>query len=144
MKTYKLNIKGKEYTVEIENIGDDSAQVKCNGVSYTVAYEVPGPPVKTPTLARKVTVPDVAERKTFSPKDAAASNNIKAPIPGLITQILVTVGDKVKMGQTVAKMEAMKMENNILASADGLIKKIEVKTGDSVLEGDVLMTLEDV
>lgn len=143
MKTYKLNIRGKEYTVEIENIGDDSAQVKCNGEAYTVGYEIPGPPVKTPTLARKVAVPDVSERKTYSPRDAAASNDIKAPIPGLITQILVAEGDKVKMGQVVAKMEAMKMENNILASSDGKVKKILVKTGDSVLEGDVLMFLED-
>jgi biotin carboxyl carrier protein len=68
---------------------------------------------------------------------------IKAPIPGLIIDILVKVGDKVKGGDVVAKMEAMKMENNILASMDGKIKSINIKMGESVLEGDVLMEMEE-
>jgi glutaconyl-CoA/methylmalonyl-CoA decarboxylase subunit gamma len=143
MKKYKLNVKGKEYTVEIVNLGDDKAQVKCNGVSYTVDYDIPETPLQTPRLKRKPVIPDVSERKTFGPRDAAASNDVKAPIPGLITQIMVSEGDSVSMGQVVAKMEAMKMENNILVSSDGIIKNILVKKGDSVLEGDVLMTLED-
>jgi biotin carboxyl carrier protein len=144
MKKYKLNINGKEYTVDIESLSEDSVRVTCNGTEYKVEYEEPDKPRKKPApVTRKTAVPDVSERRTSSPASAATANAVKAPIPGLITQVLVSEGDRVEGGQTVAKMEAMKMENNILASADGKIKKIEVKAGDSVLEGDILMSMEE-
>ncbi|MBN2780837.1 MAG: biotin/lipoyl-binding protein [Candidatus Marinimicrobia bacterium] len=143
MKTYKFKINGKEYQVDIESVGDEFADVKCNGVSYKVEFELPDQPKKTPTLARKAVVPQVSEKRTHSPAESAAANVIKAPIPGLITAIVVSEGDKVESGQLVAKMEAMKMENNILAASDGIISRIAIKVGDTVLEGDVLMSMED-
>lgn len=142
MKTYKLKINGKEYTVDIESLGDDSASVKCNGTSYDVAFDSPTAPKKAAKVERKAAVPTPAQQITRKPSAMATENAIKAPIPGLITELLVAEGDTVESGQIVAKMEAMKMENNILASADCTITAIMVKVGDSVLEGDVLIDTE--
>ncbi len=144
MKTYKLKINSKEYTVDIETLSDGTAEVKCNGVEYTVEFETPKKESKTPTISRKTAVPVDSGKKTYSPAESASANVVKAPIPGLITEILVAEGDMIKSGQIVAKMEAMKMENNILASSDGKITSIPIKVGDSVLEGAILMNMENV
>jgi biotin carboxyl carrier protein len=67
---------------------------------------------------------------------------IKSPLPGAILDIYVKIGDKVKPGQHVLLLEAMKMENNIDADKEGVIKEIRVQRGDSVMEGDILVVIE--
>ena len=142
MKSYKINVNNKDYKVEIESIKDNVAEVLCNDKRYEVVFEEATVPTKTPVIARKAAVPMPDVNKTNRESSGVTSNAIKAPIPGLIIDILVKAGDTVKSGDLVAKMEAMKMENNILASSDGKIKAILIKMGDSVLEGDVLMEME--
>lgn len=142
MKSYKLQVNNKDYKVEIESITDNKAEVLCNEKRYEVIFEVSTEATKTPVIARKAAVPIADVSKTNRQSNGVTANAIKAPIPGLITAVLVNVGDKISGGDVVAKMEAMKMENNILASSDGKIKHIAIKVGDSVLEGDVLMDLE--
>jgi biotin carboxyl carrier protein len=70
------------------------------------------------------------------------SAEILAPMPGLIIEICVNVGDDVKEFQTVVVLEAMKMENQIASTADGKVTEIRVNIGDSVMADDVLMVLE--
>jgi len=142
MKSYKIKVNNKDYKIDIESITDNKADVLCNEKRYEVIFEESSVPTKTPVLSRKAAVPLADTAKTHSRADHAGANVIKAPIPGLITEVLVNSGDKVMSGDIVAKMEAMKMENNILASSDGKIKNVAIKVGDSVLEGDVLMDLE--
>lgn len=141
MKTYKLKINGKDYAVDIESLGDESVVVKCNGNTYDVAFEAPTTLPKRTKIERKIAIPAASQQITRKPSATATDNAVTAPIPGLITEILVNVGDSVKNGQVLAKMEAMKMENNILSSSDSVVKEILVKVGDSVLEGDVLMDM---
>ncbi len=57
---------------------------------------------------------------------------IRAIIPGTIQEIFVKPGDKVKAGQHVLILEAMKIRNKIPAEFDGIVKKVHVKTGDKV------------
>jgi biotin carboxyl carrier protein len=66
-------------------------------------------------------------------------NNIKAPMPGLIVALKVNAGDKVKTGDALVILEAMKMENIIKSPGDGEIKTISVKKGDSVEKNQVLI-----
>jgi len=66
---------------------------------------------------------------------------IKAPIPGSVLDIKVNSGDRVKKGQIVLILEAMKMENEIVAPRDGVVKQIYVSKGKSVSTGDVLVAL---
>ena len=64
---------------------------------------------------------------------------ITAPVPGTVTQILVTEGQSVKAEDTVAIVEVMKMETAVKASSDGVVKHIFVKKGDAVKTGDKLL-----
>ncbi|MBP3227394.1 MAG: biotin/lipoyl-binding protein, partial [Bacteroidaceae bacterium] len=72
---------------------------------------------------------------------AGEGTPVKAPLPGVVTQVKVAVGQAVKKGDTVAVLEAMKMENNIAAETDGTVSGIAVAPGESVLEGAVLVTI---
>ncbi len=67
---------------------------------------------------------------------------VEAPLPGRIIDICVKVGDEIKSGQTVAILEAMKMENNIPTNYSGKVKQILVAVGDAVPAGGVLVEVE--
>jgi propionyl-CoA carboxylase alpha chain len=64
---------------------------------------------------------------------------VRCPMPGLVVSLAVTEGQEVKAGETLAVVEAMKMENILRAERDGTIKKVRVKPGDSVAVDAVIM-----
>jgi propionyl-CoA carboxylase alpha chain len=64
---------------------------------------------------------------------------LRCPMPGLVVSIAVTEGQDVKAGETLAVIEAMKMENVLRAERDGSVKKIRVKPGDSVAVDAVIL-----
>lgn len=142
MKEYKYKINGNVYKVAIGDIEDNIAHVEVNGTPYKVEME------KAPKAAAKPVVRPVAKTPAPAPapvvKPAAAStgkSGVKSPLPGVILDIKVNVGDAVKKGQTIIILEAMKMENNINADRDGKIVEIKVNKGDSVLEGADLVVI---
>jgi propionyl-CoA carboxylase alpha chain len=65
-------------------------------------------------------------------KSADSSNIVRCPMPGLVLSIAVTAGQEVKAGDTLAIVEAMKMENVLRAERDGTVKAIHIKPGESV------------
>ncbi len=67
---------------------------------------------------------------------------MKAPIPGTILDVKVSVEDAVKEGQLLMILEAMKMENEIFSAFNGTVDTIQVAKGDSVNAGDVLLSLK--
>ncbi|HEY0272012.1 MAG TPA: acetyl-CoA carboxylase biotin carboxyl carrier protein subunit [Chitinophaga sp.] len=69
-------------------------------------------------------------------------NDIKAPMPGLVLQVLVTPGQAIKKGDPVLILEAMKMENVFKATADAVVKEIKVAARTAVEKGQVLIILE--
>ena len=69
-------------------------------------------------------------------------NAIKAPMPGLILEISVEVGQTVKENDPLLILEAMKMENSFLSPRDGVIKSIAVVKGDAVDKGQLLIEFE--
>jgi biotin carboxyl carrier protein len=69
-------------------------------------------------------------------------NAIKAPMPGLILEISVVVGQSVKENDNLIILGAMKMENSFLSPRDGVIKSISVSTGDAVEKGQLLIEFE--
>jgi biotin carboxyl carrier protein len=70
------------------------------------------------------------------------SAEILAPMPGLIIEICVSVGDEIQEFQTVVILEAMKMENQVASTATGKVAEIKVKVGDAVMAEQVLMVVE--
>ncbi|MGM0650477.1 MAG: acetyl-CoA carboxylase biotin carboxyl carrier protein subunit [Bacteroidota bacterium] len=73
---------------------------------------------------------------------SSLEKEIRAIIPGTIQEILVKPGDKVKAGQPVLILEAMKMRNRIPAEFDGEVKKVHVKTGDKVPKNTLMVELK--
>lgn len=116
--------------------------------SYIITIKRKGTAVQTPAVVASapavasVVVP--AEPQAVEVKSAelrAAAKAVVSPLPGVVVDVKVAAGDAVKAGQTVAVLEAMKMENDILAECDGMVASVSVKDGDSVLEGAVLLTI---
>lgn len=70
---------------------------------------------------------------------SSAAKDIKAPMPGLIFDIKVNVGDEVKKGDPVLILEAMKMENILKSPGDGTVQSIKIKKGQSVEKNQVLI-----
>lgn len=70
------------------------------------------------------------------------ANQISAPMPGKIIKTLLKSGDRVRAGDTVVVMEAMKMEYTLKAAADGVIEKISCEVGQQVALGTVLAQLK--
>jgi acetyl/propionyl-CoA carboxylase alpha subunit len=73
---------------------------------------------------------------------AAAVNDLKAPMPGLVLKVNVKPGDEVKKGQALVVLEAMKMENVLKAENDGLVKSVECSEGGAVDKNQVLISFE--
>jgi biotin carboxyl carrier protein len=68
--------------------------------------------------------------------------NIKAPMPGLILDILVEPGQAIEKGTQLLILEAMKMENVLKSEGEGIVKSIEIKKGAAVDKGQILIEME--
>ena len=78
----------------------------------------------------------------FTNGSSIKANSIKAPMPGIILSVNVEENQKVKEGETLFILEAMKMENAIIAPKDGVIKSIFAKSGETVEKGELLIEME--
>jgi 3-methylcrotonyl-CoA carboxylase alpha subunit len=85
----------------------------------------------------------LAELQTKRKDAAGGSMEIKAPMPSKIAHILVKDGQKVKKGEPLLVLEAMKMEHVMRAGNDGTVDKIKFTIGDMVKEGQILVTFSD-
>jgi propionyl-CoA carboxylase alpha chain len=93
------------------------------------------------SLVAAVRRPEAARLASLMPKKAAAdmSKFLLCPMPGLIVSVNVSEGQEVKAGETLAVVEAMKMENVLRSEHDGTVKKIEVRKGDTLAVDDVIL-----
>ncbi|MBB3840990.1 biotin carboxyl carrier protein [Runella defluvii] len=110
------------------NYADKSFKVKVNETIYNVAAKD-----RFDLLLEQMGINNSTKNKV---------NNLKAPMPGLIWDIKVQVGDVVKSGDVVLVLVAMKMENALKSSGDGVVKSIKVNKGDSVDKNQVLIEFE--
>lgn len=120
MRKFVINVNGKSYDVEVEEIRDGVA-------------------VSTPVVSAPVAAP--APQAAPKATGTAGSVKVESPMPGTVLKMNVKVGDTVAEGQAVAVLEAMKMENDIVAPSAGTVASVNVSVGDAVNTGDVLVTL---
>lgn len=145
MKNYKFTINGNKYNVEILGIEDNIAQLEVNGTPYEVEMEVEK--FVQPKAVVKLTPPPAPKAGSASasvpnpPTAPSGGSKLKSPLPGVILDVFVKVGDHVKPGDHIVLLEAMKMENNIDADKEGVVKEVKVQRNDSVMEGDVLIVI---
>lgn len=151
MKQYKYTINGADYDVTIDSLNGNKAKVIVNGMSFDVEMQgtlnesdlpdAPAADASAAPAAPKVAAPAAAPKAAAPAGAPGKGTPVKAPLPGVVTAINVNVGQKVKKGETVVVLEAMKMENNIAAECDGTVTSVCVAQGDSVMEGTVLVTV---
>jgi 3-methylcrotonyl-CoA carboxylase alpha subunit len=87
----------------------------------------------------------VLEREGSGRARAAAGSNdggLEAPMPGVVTKVMVVVGDEVTKGQPLVALEAMKMEHLIRAPREGRVKRVGASPGQMVQAGAALVELE--
>lgn len=124
---FHIIYQNKSYSAELIQLDKINKQVslKMNGNVYKVdvkdRYDI------------------LLEKMGIKATAAAKPNSVKAPMPGLIVQVKVSVGNTVKPGDALLILEAMKMENTLKASAEATVKSIKIKKGDSVEKGQVLI-----
>jgi len=117
----------KSYNIEVVDFDKDEklASIKVNGSVYKVQVTS-----QLDLLLKQLGMDNLASKKIAQ---------LKAPMPGLVLNILVKEGDEVKKGDSLVVLEAMKMENIIKSPADVVIKKVEVSQGDKIEKNTVLI-----
>lgn len=109
--------------------------------------EVAAVPVQAPVLVT-VSAPAAEPVSAPSPSPAAAADNtpdeiiVKAPAPGVVTELMVTAGEKIRRGRTLLLLEVMKMENDITAPREGIVAQVMVSKGASVVTGTPLVKIQ--
>ena len=141
MNQYKYTINGNKYEVVVGDITDNIATLTVNGEEFKVEMEKQAEPEKKKPVVRAAAA--AADDAPAADKGAVnKANAVKAPLPGVITDILVEVGQEVQAGDNVIVLEAMKMANNLQAEKAGKVTAVCVKVGESVMEDDALVVIE--
>ncbi len=127
---YHILHNNRSYNAEVleTNRAEKTIKIKLNGKLYDITAKD-----RFDLLLDRMGINNTAKNKV---------NNIKAPMPGLIWEIKVAVGDVVKAGNVVLVLVAMKMENALKSAGDGVVKSIKVNENDTVEKGQILIEFE--
>lgn len=128
MKKFRVSVNDKEFIVSVEEI-DGSAT------------EAAVPPTDGPQLAPKAATPPAPKAPAATVSVGTNEEPVEAPLRGNIVQIIATEGQKVKEGEVLLTLEAMKLENEITSPSEATVARILVQQGDSVEPGDILVVL---
>jgi biotin carboxyl carrier protein len=139
---------GKTMEADIQNLGNGGYHLILNNQSYTIQV------IKAEPSEKKLVVKVNGKKYNLDVKDkydellhnlgldAIATkkvNDIKAPMPGMVLNILVGEGQQVKKGDSLLVLEAMKMENILKSPADGIVKKVVATKGTAVEKNQLLI-----
>lgn len=161
MRRYNLALGDREFVIDVQELTADRFQVVVGGTSYEVTLtgdeNLPGATITpgyqpaagaltgAPTAARANAAgsppapPAPAAAARATPRRAASSDALNAPMPGVILELHVQVGDTVTRGQQIAVLDAMKMHNFIGAPRAGVIAEICVAPGQAVGHGEPIV-----
>lgn len=131
-----VEIKDGYFHILSENKSYRAEVVKTETATKSFTFKING---KICTVELKDKFDLLLEKMGMSGASAHKINNIKAPMPGLIIDLKIKMGDHVKPGDQLLILEAMKMENILKSPGEGIVKQVKVKKGDSVEKGQVLV-----
>lgn len=133
---YSLLIGGHSFEAFVRLVQDDDSEAGDIGL-----YEV--------TIGGKPYLVRLEDERTRALAGLAGAGHehgdipLKAPMPGLVSNIMAAVGERVERGETVVVLEAMKMENDLGAPRAGVVRSIRVAKGQTVNQGEVLAVVGD-
>ena len=120
MRNLRITVNGTAYDVQVEELGESAA------------------PAAAPAAPAAAPAP---KKASAAPAGAVGNISVKAPMPGTVVNVVVSVGQAVKAGEDLVFIEAMKMETPVKAPQDATVATIEVTKGEAVDSGKVLVTL---
>ena len=129
MEDLTIKVDNKEYDVKVEETENGKILVHCNGD----VYEIEAPFNKQASIFNRARKQEIEEK---------GSSVVSAPLPGTIFDVKIKKGQKVKEGESLIKLIAMKMENDITAPRSGKIKEVKVRKNDIVNKDDILAIIE--
>lgn len=124
-KKFKITVDNREYIVTVEDISDDSSLIYPDTGSMTIP-----PPVASESPA-----------KPTARVASVGAGDETSPLAGVIKAIDVSMGQSVTKGETIARIEAMKMVTPIIAHRSGTVTRLHVKAGDAIDAGQPLLTI---
>jgi glutaconyl-CoA/methylmalonyl-CoA decarboxylase subunit gamma len=136
---YYVTINDKRYEVDVEK---GKAAILSTTEISTGIVQAAIPAAPTPAVASSVAPAEPQQPQQVPPEVNVSGEAVKAPMPGGILDIKVTVGSIVKKGDVLLVLEAMKMENEITAAKDGIVTKILFTKGGTVAVNDVLVLMQ--
>ncbi|MDI3270688.1 MAG: biotin/lipoyl-binding protein [Bacillota bacterium] len=135
-RKFRITVDGRTFDVTVEEVGGaGEAPLPAPAIP-----SLPPAPYRSEGAAGKGAAP--SEKR--SPEGATGGGGeevVRAPLPGLVLEIKVQVGQQVRAGDVLCLLEAMKMENEVPSPVDGEVKAIHQKKGQAVMGGDPLVTV---
>jgi len=122
-----VNIDGENFRIRIEE-KDGQFKIRSNGKSTIISVTS-----KADEILSKIGISDWSKTE---------ESDLKAPMPGKILDVLISVGEQVEKGQSLVVLEAMKMENMLKSPKDGIIAEIKTLKADTVEKNQILITFE--
>lgn len=132
-RKFVVNVNGKDYDVEVTEVSSSRPVERIK--------EQPAAPVGKPIIEKAPAAP-AAPIKAALVSEPIGGTKVTSPMPGTVLKINTEQGAKVKSGDVLLILEAMKMENEITAPSDGTVAAICVEKGGRVNSGDTLIILE--
>lgn len=135
---FSIKIGNRNYRVHLAKLNqEESFPVTVEEATFQAEVKTPARKQQS-TLSGRISIPPARRGKA---SHRVAKGTVTAPMTGKILSIMVKKGDKVKAGQVLCILEAMKMENEITAPTGGAIKEIYVSEGSPVSESEALFTV---
>lgn len=136
-KDFNIVVNGEHYEIKVEGSGEKTDEVR----PFFIRVDGELKEVFVESIDTSLEAKIHKEQKSGALPQATAPGHAKSPMPGTLTKLKVQVGDKVKLGDTLAIVEAMKMENEVLAPIDGVVKEIYATQGMQIGSDVAIMLL---
>jgi biotin carboxyl carrier protein len=140
MSAYTVTVKGQSYTVDLKGRRGTALTFSINDREYTIPVDNEARSAVEDVSI--IFIPKGAARAHAQRSAAALAPEVKAPLPGIISDVKVKEGDRVAAGGTLVVIEAMKMENPIKSPAEVVVTKVHVVKGQEVSHGAMLVSVE--
>lgn len=145
VRTFSVSVSGEKYAVEVEEVGGKPRVIAVGETQPLVKKEPAAPKEKEPEKKEEAKAKNEETKAKPEKSEASVNSNgeysIIAPMPGMVVQFEVKVGDTVKEGDVLVILEAMKMQNNLTSKVNGVVKSLKVSPGTSVEKDQVLLTI---
>ncbi len=146
---FRVSVDGILHEVDARDSRSDVLSILIDHVSHDISYAMAEPAIELNFRNRYFNIEVLDERRmrmrhVRAELDISGPEIIKTSMPGRIVQVLVKLGQKVKPGEGIIIMEAMKMENEIRCRNRGSVKKIHVTTGQTVAGGLKLVEIDPI